>query len=161
VIRWSRDLVLKVPRLVRVVAARRASSSDDFRTGAVHDSRVLDGLHGHDVPSAPTEPPRYGELTLTSTREGDVHSIHLFGELDLASAERVEHELMHVERSDARVIILDLSGLAYMGSTGVELLLSAHARSLAGRSRLALVRGPAEVQRVFELCSVDDLLPFL
>jgi anti-anti-sigma factor len=127
----------------------------------MHHRRVLEGLHGGDLPSAPGQPPRYGQLELTSTRAGDVHTIHLFGELDLASAGRVEHELTRVEGTDARLIILDLSGLGYMDSTGVALLLEAHARSRKGRDRLALVRGPAEVQRVFELCSVDDLLPFV
>ena len=43
---------------------------------------------------------KLGELSMSSEREGDVHSICLFGELDLATAEAVERELERVEATD-------------------------------------------------------------
>jgi anti-sigma B factor antagonist len=98
---------------------------------------------------------------MTSAREGDVHAIRLFGELDLASAGAVQAELERAEAGDARSLLLDLSGLTFMDSTGVRLVVTAHARSRADADRLALVRGPAAVQRVFEICGVDGLLPFV
>jgi stage II sporulation protein AA (anti-sigma F factor antagonist) len=101
-----------------------------------------------------------GLLTMSSERDGDDHTICLFGELDLASADVVEQELERVEAGDARSIVVDLSGLTFMDSTGLRLLLSAHARSRGQADRLALRRGPASVQRVVELSGVDDLLPF-
>lgn len=76
-----------------------------------------------------------GELTMRSEREGDVHTIALFGELDL-------------------------SGLTFMDSTGVRLLVNANTRARTDDCRLTLVRGPAAVQRVMELSGVDELLPF-
>jgi anti-sigma B factor antagonist len=112
------------------------------------------------VHPVPVPPPSYGQLILSSIREGDVHSICLFGELDLASADSVQDELELVEATDARSIVLDLSGLQYLDSTGIRLLLSAHARSGADGDRLSLIRGSAEVQRVFELCGVAHVLPF-
>jgi hypothetical protein len=42
----------------------------------------------------------------------------------------------------------------------VRLLLVAHARSRADSDRLVLLRGPAAVQRVFELTGILDRLPF-
>lgn len=101
-----------------------------------------------------------GELTVTSEREGDVHTICLFGELDLATVPDVEEEIQRVEATDAAAIIVDLSGLTFMDSTGVRLMLSADARSRANANRLTLLRGPAAVQRVLELCGVERLLPF-
>ena len=101
-----------------------------------------------------------GELTMRSGREGDVHTIALFGELDLATADEVERELRRVEGSDARSIVLDLSGLTFMDSTGVRLLVNANTRARTDDCRLTLVRGPAAVQRVMELSGVDELLPF-
>ncbi len=97
---------------------------------------------------------------MTSARDGDVHAIRLFGELDLASAGAVQAQLERAEGGDARSILLDLSGLTFMDSNGVRVVVTADARSRAGTGRLELVRGPAAVQRVFELCGVDDLLPF-
>jgi anti-sigma B factor antagonist len=108
----------------------------------------------------PVAAPDHGQLILRSTREGNVHNIRLFGELDLASVASVEDELALVEATDAHVIVLDLSGLQYVDSTGIALLLSAQARSHADGDRLALIRGSAAIQRVFELCGVADVLPF-
>lgn len=110
--------------------------------------------------TSPSHEHTFGVLTLRSSREGDVHRISLSGELDLASAAAVERELRSVEGGDARRIVIDLSGLEWVDSTGVRLLLSAHARSRAVPDRLVLLRASADVQRVFELCAVDDLLPF-
>jgi anti-sigma B factor antagonist len=107
-----------------------------------------------------TELLELGQLTIRSEREGDMHTIALAGELDLDGADRVQLELERVEATDALLIVVDLSGLTFMDSTGVRLLTHAYARSRAGSDRLMLLRGSADVQRVFELCGVDDLLPF-
>ena len=101
-----------------------------------------------------------GELTVRSQRQGDVIAIALSGELDLATADGVDAELVRAEATDAASIVLDLSGLTFMDSTGVRLLIQAHARSRANEDRLTLRRGPAAVQRVMELSGVDVLLPF-
>lgn len=103
---------------------------------------------------------KLGELALSSVREGPVHTILLFGELDLATVAAIERELECVEASDASSIVVDLSGLTFMDSTAVRLLLTAHARSLADSNRLTLRRGPAAVQRVLELSGVEQHLPF-
>ena len=100
-----------------------------------------------------------GALTMCSTREGDVHTIALAGELDLNNAGTVQDELDRVETEDALTIVVDLSQLTFIDSSGVQLVLAAHARAAEG-GRLALLRGPASVQRVFEICGVAELLPF-
>jgi anti-sigma B factor antagonist len=99
-------------------------------------------------------------FAMSSERDGDVHAIRLFGELDLASAGDAQAELERAEAGDARAIVLDLSGLTFMDSSGVRLVVTAHARSRADANRLELVRGPAAVQRVFQICGVEGLLPF-
>ena len=101
-----------------------------------------------------------GELTIRSVREGGVHTVALTGELDLATADEVDKELARVEATDAESIVLDLSGLTFMDSTGVRLVVNAHTRSRADADRLTLRRGQAAVQRVMELSGVDVLLPF-
>jgi anti-sigma B factor antagonist len=103
---------------------------------------------------------RPGELTISSEREGDVHVIAVTGELDLATAAELEQELLRVEATDAESIVVDLAGLRFMDSTGIRVMIAADARSRADSQRLALLRGPDAVQRVFELTGVVDLLPF-
>jgi len=101
-----------------------------------------------------------GTLSMRSEREGDVHTLRLSGELDLATAAEVERELEHVEATDAESIVLDLSELTFMDSTGVRLLVTAHARARADSNRLTLLRGGRAVQRILQLSGVEPLLPF-
>ena len=112
------------------------------------------------APSGAREAVGVGALKLTSERDGEIHSIRLFGELDLATADAVEDELSRVEASDARTIVIDLAGLTFMDSTGVRLLVNASARTRKGGHRLALLRGGAAIQRVLQLTGLEDELPF-
>lgn len=103
---------------------------------------------------------RLGTLAIRSDRDGVMHTICVTGELDLATAEELQLELERVETTDAESIVLDLSNLTFMDSTGVRLLVAAHHRSRADSNRLALLRGGPAVQRVLELSGVEPLLPF-
>ena len=64
------------------------------------------------------------------------------------------------EITDARRIIIDLSGVSFMDSTGLKVLLRANARSRAGSDRLEVIQGSRRVQRAFELTNTEQLLPF-
>ncbi|HWF71760.1 MAG TPA: STAS domain-containing protein [Solirubrobacteraceae bacterium] len=89
---------------------------------------------------------------------GDTVTIEFGGELDIATTAGADSELRRVEQGGARVIVLDLRGLTFMDSTGLRLLVSADARARGGEHRLAIVRGPAAVQRVLELTGLDARL---
>ena len=103
---------------------------------------------------------KLGHLAVRSVRDDDVHTIALVGEMDLANAGDVERELIRVEATNATEIVVDLSELAFMDSTGIQLLIKAHARSRADGHRLLLIRPPARVFRVLTIAGVDGLLPF-
>lgn len=101
-----------------------------------------------------------GTLGLRSERDGDVHVVALRGELDLCSAPAVEQELRSVEAGDADAILLDLSELEFIDSTGVRLLIMAEQRSRWDSGRLVLKRPPAPVFRAIEISGVAGILPF-
>lgn len=103
---------------------------------------------------------RFGDLEVRSERTGDEHVIALAGELDLAGVDRVTEELLRAEATDADAIVVDLSELTFIDSSGIRLILEADARSRADGNRLRLRRGSALVQRVFEISGVTDRLPF-
>jgi stage II sporulation protein AA (anti-sigma F factor antagonist) len=103
---------------------------------------------------------RFGYIEIRTERRGDEQVIALEGELDLDGAERVNRELLRAEGSDARRIVLDLSALRFIDSTGIRLILTADARSRADGNRLVLIRGPRAVHRVFELTGIAERLPF-
>ena len=62
--------------------------------------------------------------------------------------------------SAKRAIVLDLSALEFADCSAVRLLVKLAARAEGEGPRLALRRGPARVQRVFELTGTADTLPF-
>jgi anti-sigma B factor antagonist len=85
--------------------------------------------------------------------------IVLGGELDLASSPLLERELERVGESDAELVLLDLRQLEFMDSTGLSLLIKAHARAQASGRRLGLVQGGPHIQRLLSLTGVADRLP--
>ena len=67
---------------------------------------------------------------------------------DIASEKALDQGLARVEAIDARQIILDLSRLNYMDSSGLRVILAAQDRASEGSDRLRLRRRPNAVQQV-------------
>lgn len=101
-----------------------------------------------------------GPLRIDSRREGDQIVVLLNGELDLASAPDLERELREAEAENPTRVVIDLSGLGFMDSTGLQALLRTRERASGGTYELALRRGPHQVQRVFELTKTVDAFSF-
>jgi anti-sigma B factor antagonist len=106
------------------------------------------------------EVPVPGALKIESHREGDTLLVVLSGELDLASAPDLERELQAGEQIAPTRLVIDLSGLGFMDSTGLQALLRARERANEAGYALSLRRGPHQVQRVFELTKTVDAFTF-
>ncbi len=100
------------------------------------------------------------ELVIRSQRAGDVHVVALTGELDKDSAPAFEAELKRVEATDVRQIVVDLSGLTFIGSDGLKVFIHANTRSRGDGDRLMLVHASDEVQSTFEVSGLLSRLPF-
>jgi anti-sigma B factor antagonist len=93
----------------------------------------------------------------------EVHSadgatvIAVSGELDLASSPALQEELDRVA-ADSALLIIDLRELDFMDSTGLSVLVRAHQRAEEQGRRLAMVKGPQQVQRLLSLTGVSDRL---
>ena len=93
----------------------------------------------------------------TETRDGLVHVV-LRGELDLSTVAKVQDELRRVEAGSPPVVVLDLSKLTFLDSTGLRCLVTADQRARDEGRRLVLVRGPDPVQRVFSITRLEERL---
>ncbi len=87
--------------------------------------------------------------------------VSLAGELDLATAARVERALHEAESRFPTLLIVDLRRLEFMNSTGLHLLFKATQRACDQGRRLVLVRGPRAVQMVFNVTGLDDWFVFI
>ena len=90
-------------------------------------------------------------------RDGLVH-IALRGELDLSSASKLQEELGGWRRDAPQMIVLDLSKLVFLDSTGLRCLVTADERAQGDGRRVVIVRGPDPVQRVFSITRLEERL---
>ncbi len=93
----------------------------------------------------------------TEEREGLVR-VSLRGELDLSTADKVEDELRRVEEATDSLLVLDLSGLTFLDSTGLRVMVTADQRARKAGRGLAIVKGPETVHRVFTIRKLDERL---
>jgi anti-anti-sigma factor len=101
-------------------------------------------------------------LSLHTYQESDRVRVGVSGELDLSSALVFEEELRRIEDcSDVPLLVLDLRALKFMDSTGLRLILSAHARALKSGRKLAIVEGGETVRRIFKITGVLERLNFV
>jgi anti-sigma B factor antagonist len=89
---------------------------------------------------------------------GRAVTLVLSGELDLMSSPMLEQALEGAYESNPELIAVDLRGLEFMDSTGLHRLLAAQQRAEGSGHRFAVVRGGEQVQRLFDLTGVAELL---
>ena len=89
--------------------------------------------------------------------DGD-HVIRLHGELDIDAAPDLERALLRSRPAGERVV-LDLSDLQFMDSTGLRVLLRARAAAEEGRWEIFLRDVPSNIQRLFDMTGVHEALP--
>jgi anti-sigma B factor antagonist len=100
-------------------------------------------------------------LTMVSQERAGVHLVRLEGEMDGSNARDLEDELTRIEGTGASRIVLDLTRLEFIDSTGLAVIIRAHWRSTNDGHSLDLTRPPRDVMRILELCGLDEELPFL
>lgn len=92
--------------------------------------------------------------------EREATRVLALGSLDVATAPVLDAQLRELHDAGFKRLIVDLSGLGFMDSTGLRLLLKWDADSRADGYSIEVVPGPPAVQRVFELTGTSDMLSF-
>jgi anti-sigma B factor antagonist len=96
------------------------------------------------------------------TEEHDGSAIvRLVGELDLAEVEPLQAELERLCSNGLSALTVDLSGLDFLDSTGLHLLLRLRGRCERQQVGLQLVSGPPSVQRLFRITGTDTQFSFI
>ncbi len=101
-----------------------------------------------------------GGLAVQIGREAEAVVIALDGELDLPVVPLVRDALARALREPGERLIIDLSGLTFIDSSGLYALLQADKRCRDAGRVLTIWPGPPNVQKVFELTNTIDSLPF-
>lgn len=83
------------------------------------------------------------------------------GEVDLGTAERLEAVIKELVAAGFAGLVLDLRETTFLDSTGLRLVLGAHARSAEDGWSFAIVPGSRDVQRAFDVAGLTERLPFV
>ena len=104
--------------------------------------------------------PKPGGLEISSALVDGAVRVSLQGELDLASTRQVEERFAAIDAQSPARVVVDLSGLAFIDSSGLRVLLLADALAGEHGYELVLLPGQEPVQRVFEMTGALDVLHF-
>jgi anti-sigma B factor antagonist len=97
-------------------------------------------------------------LAVHTHTTGRAITLALIGELDLVSSPDLSRAIDDLAGSDLELVIVDLRGLSFMDSAGLHAVIRAQNQVQQAGHRFALVRGPEQVQRLFDLTGVADAL---
>jgi anti-sigma B factor antagonist len=96
-------------------------------------------------------------LRVDAQQVGDRLVLHVDGEIDIATAPRLEAALKEATESGVEEVWVDLIGVRFIDSTGISLLLRA-TQELSGPRRLAVICPDGPARRALELCGIGKLL---
>ena len=79
------------------------------------------------------------------------------GELDATAVDELDAEVRSLRRSGFDHVVIDLRQTGFIDSSGLRLLLSLRNDAKRDGHRLTMIRGRAEVQRIFDLTATTGL----
>jgi anti-sigma B factor antagonist len=85
----------------------------------------------------------------------------LTGELDIASVPQVEEAVQSLLDKRAGRLVIDLSGLTFIDSSGLRMLIGLNDRAEEEGWTLGLLRPLEPSLSVFQITGADDNLPFI
>jgi anti-anti-sigma factor len=108
-------------------------------------------------PWVPMDPSRAPAITLS---DGELTAV-VAGEFDMAATFAIEPALERaMETDDLRRFTLDLSGLTFIDSVGIGVVIRLAGELEARDIEMRIVPGPRHVHRVFTTAGIVELLPF-
>jgi anti-sigma B factor antagonist len=92
------------------------------------------------------------------TSQDGVETLVVEGEVDIATASRLLSVLNSSVAEAIKAVVVDLSHVGFMDSTGLALLINANRRLSVRRKGFAVVCPPGPLWRVFEITDMVDTL---
>jgi anti-anti-sigma factor len=97
-------------------------------------------------------------LAVERTATDGVDVLAVEGEIDMATSPRLIAALNEAVTDSEGPLVVDLTGVAFMDSTGLALLLNAHRRVVRRGHGFAVVCAGGPLLRVFQVTDMVDML---
>lgn len=98
---------------------------------------------------------------INSETEAGSGRLTLSGELDLATVPRVEAAVDALLADGSRDLVIDLSRLSFIDSSGLRLFIVLDSRAVSEDWTLGLIRPQEQVLAVFQVSDAEQHLPFV
>jgi anti-sigma B factor antagonist len=99
------------------------------------------------------------ELCVTTAIVGDEYVLSLSGDIDLSCSETIaDLGIGTLESHVIRVLVLDMSAVTFIDSTGLAALVRMHNAASAQDKRLSVRNPSPSVWKVLRLCALDTVL---
>ena len=96
-------------------------------------------------------------MKISVTNQGDIHVLELSGELAYHSSPELREKLGELTAKQAPKILVNLSGIDYMDSSGIATFVEAFQKAKRYQGRLILAELTATVRGVFEIAKLDSI----
>ncbi len=96
-------------------------------------------------------------LNITSRPVGQAHIIDLKGEIDVYTAPQFRQEVLSLLDQGSRYIVVNLSSVDYLDSTGLGVLIGGLKRLKEQGGSLILICPNAKITRIFEITGLDKI----
>ncbi|MET0234634.1 MAG: STAS domain-containing protein [Kibdelosporangium sp.] len=96
---------------------------------------------------------------MTTSEAGPVGVVHVSGEVDLATSETMAEQVFGMLAERPSAVVVDLTSVAFMGSTGLGVLIEASQRAQQGATTFRIVASSSPVLRPLEISGLKALLP--
>jgi anti-sigma B factor antagonist len=101
---------------------------------------------------------RFGEFSTEITRVLERAVVRVHGDVDLLTAPRLQRELADLIDGQGNLsVIVDLSGVTFLDSTGIHALIDARERMLRHGGDLILSSPTPSTLRTLEVCGLDKV----
>jgi anti-sigma B factor antagonist len=102
--------------------------------------------------------PRPHPLEIVDAELRGAPGVAIRGEIDIAAVPELEHALDVAILESIGAFVLDLSGVEFLDSTGLRLVLRWRALLAREERALAIVCPPGPVRKLFDVAGIADLL---
>jgi anti-sigma B factor antagonist len=99
-------------------------------------------------------------LSIDSRLEGpETGLLSLTGEVDVANAPEFRQSALHLLAGGAKRLVVDLTGITYMDSSGLGALVGLLKRLKESGGKLAIAGPQPQVKRLFEITGLNQVFP--
>jgi anti-sigma B factor antagonist len=97
------------------------------------------------------------DISVSQTTAGDVPIVAVSGEVDVYSAPALKDNITELLQSGVTTLIVDLSGVAFLDSTGLGALVEARTATTEAGGALPLVCSQERIIKLFTITGLDEV----